>query len=115
MIMTDVRQHAQKARQQGRRYLLVCYDCYDRMRGDDDLGYYYPAFNTATETKQRLAGYGERLGRDVYPGSEPGGMNDVCVAVVDLETAGGDVMDTDCLDPRQWLAAQAPADDATSA
>lgn len=32
------------ARRTGARYMLVCFDVWDRQRGDEDFGYYYPHF-----------------------------------------------------------------------
>lgn len=60
--------------------MLVCFDVWDRQRGDEDFGYYYPHFAAAREVRDFLAG--EQLDE------ERTGNADVCEAVIDLVRMG---------------------------
>ena len=91
-----VRERADRARADGRRYLLVCYDVWDRRRGDEDLGYYYPSFDGAHEVAAFLA--------DKQLAVDTTGYADVCEAVIDLERATGDFDVAWCEAPADWLA-----------
>jgi hypothetical protein len=107
MIMSEIREHVAKARMERCRYVLVCYDCFDLMRGHQDP-YYYPFRDSADAVREYLGRQPHQLGRDVYPSAERGGMNDVCVAVIDVEAAGDEVTDEDCVDPQAWLTSTFP-------
>jgi hypothetical protein len=102
MIMSEIRDHVGKARVGGHRYVLVCYDCFDWMR-EDNNPYYYPLLDPADAVREYLGRQPHQLGRDVYPSTEKGGMNDVCIAVIDVEATGDEVTHEDCVDPRKWL------------
>lgn len=90
MQITEVLERAAKAREDGKSFLVVCFDTFDRNRGDDDLGYYYPAFNTAKEVREFLAG--KQFGT-----WDPFIPIDFCEAVVDLHN--GDAVHK----PLEWL------------
>jgi len=85
-----VAEHCRKARREGRAFLAVCFDTFDRLRGDKDLGYYYPAFDTPDELRIFLA--------DKQTGQwEPGCLNDFCEAVIELRD--GERL----FEPSHWL------------
>lgn len=96
MLALDVAERFAKAKAGGHAYLLVCFDSFDRLRGDDDLGYYYVTAETEREVRERLDGL--QLGDwDAH------NLSDVCEAVIEL----GDATRFDpglCEDPRAWLA-----------
>lgn len=104
MFISELAEHAANARRGGYRFVLVCYDSFDRLRGDDDLGYYYPILDTAAAVRNDIAAHRLHLGR-IPPWAD---LNDVCEAVINLETAGLELTEADCVDPRQWLAANPP-------
>ncbi|OLP58353.1 hypothetical protein BJF93_07065 [Xaviernesmea oryzae] len=77
--------------------MLVCYDVWDRLKGDDDLGYYYPAFTTVAQVREFLQKV--QLGANTASGSA-----DVCEAVVDLSRAREGWHVSLCEEPSAWLA-----------
>lgn len=80
-----------------RRYMLICFDTYDRMRGDADLGYFYPAFDTEEEVRQFLKG------KQLCEWT-PRNLADCCEAVIDLERTGTELFPGDSQKPQEWLA-----------
>lgn len=83
------------ARRTGARYMLVCFDVWDRQRGDEDFGYYYPHFATAPEVRDFLA----RVQLD----EDRTGYADVCEAVIDLGRMGERFDEALSEKPSVWL------------
>ncbi|MFG1342496.1 hypothetical protein [Xanthobacter autotrophicus] len=86
----------QAARRTGARHMLVCFDVWDRQRGDEDFGYYYPHFATDQEVRDFLAG--KQLDEDRT------GYADVCEAVIDLDRMGERFDEALSEKPSVWLA-----------
>lgn len=100
MRLWDIETHVQAAIEKGGGFLLVCYDVWDRQKGDEDGGYYYPHLHTAEAVRERLA----RL----QLGAEKHSSSDVCEAVIDLSRVG-DAFDPQlCEHPSRWLARMFP-------
>lgn len=101
MIEVEVALHFHKTRSEGKAYLLVCFDWFDRLRGDEDLGYYYPRFDTPEAVRSHLAicQLGDWNARDA---------RDVCEAVIDLRAAGENFSKAICQSPADWLRHNAP-------
>ncbi|PZX13614.1 hypothetical protein LX81_03163 [Palleronia aestuarii] len=78
------------ARASGRRYLLVCVDMFDRMRGDRDMGFYYPAFDRAQEVADYIRNHAIGV-------PDPSDNRDRCEAIAELGAT------TIVHDPAQWL------------
>lgn len=95
MIMIDVQKQIDKARADGKRFLLVCADTMDRIKGDRDLGYYYPAVNAPPEVITMIANH--QLGE-----WDPNNVKDHCEAIIELREAEEPVIH----DPAEWLARQ---------
>lgn len=78
MLERMVAEQCREARREGRSLLAVCFDTFDRLRGDKDLGYYCAAFDSPAELRIFLA--------DRQTGQwEPGRLNDFCEVVIDLQ------------------------------
>lgn len=99
MFAAAVEERSRRAKAEGRAYLLVCFDTFDRLRGDEDLGYYYPTFDTVAEVASRLEGlqFGEW---------NPSDGSDFCEAVVDLRDWDGKSLARFVSAPLDWLAAR---------
>lgn len=95
MIMIEVRRRIKKTKAVGQRFLLVCFDTMDRMRGDSDLGYYYPALDDPQDVAAMVGGC--QLGE-----WNPHDARDHCEAVIDLHDGEEPVFH----DPAAWLAQQ---------
>jgi len=96
MLAFEVAPRFARAKAAGHRYLLVCFDSFDRMRGDEDLGAYYVTAESEQEVRERLKGL--QLG--AWDVRNPA---DGCEAVIDLRQA--DVFsEAVCEDPTRWLA-----------
>lgn len=95
MIVWDVEARMRQAMKKSGGFLLVCYDVWDRQKGDKDSGYYYPHLQSAEAVRAHLA----RL----QLGEEKHNSLDVCEAVIDLSRVG-DVFDPAvCEHPSHWL------------
>jgi hypothetical protein len=95
MIPEDVERRVAKALEEGKAYLLVCVDTFDRLRGDSDLGYYYPAFDDAAAVKV----YAQRFATGVW---DPSTLQDFCEAIIELQPPRSATIH----DPSQWLKQQ---------
>ncbi|GGE20111.1 hypothetical protein GCM10011390_44200 [Aureimonas endophytica] len=95
-IPDEVFSRCRRAADDGKRYLLFCMDVYDRLRGDGDLGYYYPALATAADVAQYLE---EKQLGDWNTGNSA----DVCWGIFDLSATSGEISADSCTHPLQWM------------
>ncbi|MFC5584208.1 hypothetical protein ACFPOD_03720 [Nitratireductor kimnyeongensis] len=93
MIMIDVEIRIEKAKADGKRFLLVCADTMDRIKGDKDLGYYYPDLETPEDVVRYISRF--QLGKWTA-----GDLRDHCEAVIELGGTAEPVFH----DPVAWLA-----------
>ncbi|WP_299653870.1 hypothetical protein [uncultured Jannaschia sp.] len=83
-----------EARANGKKFLIVCVDALDRLRGDRDLGYYYASFNLPSEVAAFI--------RNHATGDwGPIDIRDYCTTVIELKVADRAIVH----DPETWLAA----------
>lgn len=95
MFLDVIAKRYQSAKSSGRRYLLVCFDTFDRLRGDKDLGYYYQEFDDAKAVHSRLG--------ELQTGEwNPSDSRDCCVAVIDL-LSSPEFSENLCKSPALWL------------
>ena len=95
MILEEVEERIAKARADGRAFLLVCVDSFDRMRGDEDMGYYYPVLDSHAQVAAYIASH--QLGA-----WDPTDVRDWCEAIVEIQGAKSAEIHA----PADWLAAR---------
>lgn len=99
MFHYEVVERCRRAKDAGKAYLAVCMDQFDYRRGDRDLGYYYPWFDSEAEVLDRI--------RNMPLGGFPDdNCNDICWAVVALRDWTETTHDDHVTDARDWVAAR---------
>ena len=71
IIESEVTRRFAKASQNGHAFMLVCFDTFDRLHLDEDLGYYYPTMDTPLPSSRKDAQLCHFVGSGKCRASQP--------------------------------------------